>query len=87
MARLGDRVHLDELQEIAGILGADQAVQRQAHALDVDVLGLVAHRAAHVEQDAGGALGIVARALDDDVLGLHAQRQAGAGSKQGVDER
>ena len=36
--RLGEGVDLDELQVIARILAADQAVQRQAHPLDVDVL-------------------------------------------------
>ena len=41
--RLGEGIHLDELQEVAGIFAADQAVQGQAHALDVDVLPVVAH--------------------------------------------
>ena len=35
--RLGEGVHLDELQEIARIFAANQAVEGQAHALDVDV--------------------------------------------------
>ena len=76
--RLGEGVHLDELQEVAGIFAADQPVQRQAHALDVDVLAVVAHRAAHVQQHGGGALGVVAGAVDLDVLGLEPHRQAGA---------
>ena len=76
--RLGERVHLDELQVVAGILAADQAVERQAHPLDVDVLPVVAHRAAHVHQHDGGALGRVARAMDLDVVRLEPQRQARA---------
>ena len=85
--RLGERVHLDELQEIAGIFAADQAVEGQAHALDVDVLTVVAHRAGHVEQHDRGALGIVARLVDDDVFGLETHRQTGTGAQQGVGER
>ncbi len=85
--RLGEGVHLDELQEIAGIFAADQAVQRQAHALDVDVLAVVTHRAAHVEQHRRGALGIVARLVDDDVFGLEPDRQARSVAQQGVGER
>ncbi len=59
--RLGERVHLDELEEVAGVLAADQTVQGQAHPLGVDVLPVVAHRAAHVDHDGRCALGRVAR--------------------------
>ena len=58
-----------------GILAADQAFERQGHPLDVDVLPVVAHRAAHVHQHAGGALGRVARAMDLDVVLTEADRQ------------
>ena len=74
--RLGEGVHLDELEKIAGVFAANQTVEGQAHAFDVDVLSAVAHRAAHIHQHGGGALGIVARAVDDDVFGFHSQRQA-----------
>ena len=58
-----------------GYSRADQAVEGQAHPLDVDVLPVVAHRAAHVHEHRRGALGRVARAVDDDVFGLEPHRQ------------
>ena len=85
--RLGERVHLDEVQVVAGVLAADQPVQCQAHPLDVDVLAVVPHRAAHVHHDDRGALGRVAGAVDDDVLRFQPQRQFGSAAQHGVDQR
>ena len=56
MPGLGDGIDFDELQEIARIFAADQSVQGQAHAFDVDVQAVVTHRTAHVQQHHGGAL-------------------------------
>ena len=76
LPQLGEGVDLDEAQPVAGILAADQAVQGQAHPLDVDVEPVVTHRAAHVQEHGGGALGRVAGAVDDDVFRAHPQGQA-----------
>ena len=48
------RSDLDKVHEITWILAADQPVQRQGHALHVDVLHAPAHRAAHVHAHDGG---------------------------------
>ena len=70
MTRLGNGEYLDELQEIARIFAADESVEGQAHALDVDVQAVVTHRSAHVQQYHGCAFGRVARAVDYDIVGL-----------------
>ena len=85
--RLREGVHLDELQKIARIFAANQSFERQAHALDVDVLTAVAHRAAHIHQHGGGAFRRVARAVDFDILGLHAHRNMRAIAEHRVDQR
>ena len=85
--RAGEREHLDQLQEVARIFAADQPLQGQRHPLDVDVLPVVAHRAAHVHDHGGGALGRVPRAVNDDVFLGQLHRQAAAGPQHGVDER
>ncbi len=85
--QFGERVHFDEAQPVAGVLAADQSFERQPHALDVDVLAVVAHRAAHVHEHARGALGRVARAVNLDVVGVEPHRHAWAVAHQRVDER
>ena len=68
--RLGERVHFDELQKIAGIFPPDESIERKPHALAVDVLPAVPHGAGHVHDHDGGALGVVARVMDFDVIGM-----------------
>ncbi len=68
VSRLRDRVHLDELQEVAGVLLADEPIECERHPLHVDVLAFVAHRAAHIHQHGGRALRSVPRAMNDDVF-------------------
>lgn len=68
VAGLGEAVHLDELQVIAGVFLADQAVESEGHAFAVDILAAGAHGAGHIHDDAGGALGVVAGEVDFDVV-------------------
>ena len=74
-SRFGEREHLDELQIIARVFAANQPLQRQTHAFDVDVLPVVTHRAAHVHQHGGGTFRVVAGTMNDDIFALHPQRQ------------
>src|ERR1043165_4478678 len=68
-AGLGEAVHLDEGEEIAGVFAADEAVEGEGHALHVDVLAVVAHGAGHVEEDGRRRFGGVLGAVDFDVRG------------------
>ena len=83
-------VHLDELQEIARILSADQSIERHRHALGLDVLAAVAHGARHVHDHGRGALGLLAGVVDHHVVGAHAHglarcaRPVGGFAEQGV---
>ena len=85
--RPGECVHLDHLQIVARIFAADQPFQGQGHSLDVHVLAVVAHRAAHVHDDARRALGRVARAVNDDVFLAQLDLRSAFGPQHGVDER
>ena len=83
---LGEAVDFDEADPVARVFAADEAFEGQGHALDVDVLAVVAHRAAHVHQDASRALGRVAGAMDLDVVLVEAERHAWSLADEGVDE-
>ena len=85
MPWLREREHLDELEEVAGVLAADEAVQRQAHPLHVHVHSVVAHGAGHVEQHARRGLRVYFRFVNHDVVGRHPNGQARPGAEQGVD--
>ena len=78
--------HFDHGEVIARVFFADDAFKREGHAFDVDVLAVVAHRAAHVHDHRRGALGVVARFVDDDVVGLHSQGAFVVLAEEHVDE-
>ncbi len=69
-AELGERVHLDESQEVAGVLALNQTLQRQRHSFDVHVLAVVSHRTAHVHDHGGGTLGMIASLMDFNVIAI-----------------
>ena len=70
-----ERIHLDKVQVVAGILAAYQAFHGQCHSFDVDVLSVISHGSAHIHDDHGRAFGIVSCFVDFDVIGGQLNRR------------
>src|SRR5262249_35179912 len=66
---------------------ADQTLKGKAHSLHVDVLAVVAHRAAHVHEHDRRAFGVVARAVNLDIVWLEPNRQPRPRSQHRVHQR
>ena len=82
-----ESVHLDKIQIVARILGANQPIHRQSHSLDIDVLAVVTHRAAHIHDDYGRGFGIVPSSMDFDVFRFESNRSLAAVADNRIDER
>ena len=79
-AQPGEGVHLDDLQEVARVLAANEPVERERHLLARDVLAAVAHRTGHVEDERRRALGRAAGPMHDEIL-RRRPRLTGAGDR------